>query len=46
MEGKEKYKCGKCDSTSDGEAGTCCEGNRDKLCNCDSGKVAKECCEA
>lgn len=40
-----EYKCQSCDSASHAEAGTCCGAQREKMCSCGSGKMAKECCE-
>lgn len=39
------FKCSKCGSTTEEEAGVCCGMARDKVCACGSGKMAKECCE-
>lgn len=42
-EKKDQYKCSSCGSTDD-KAGQCCDQPREKVCDCDSGKSAKDCC--
>lgn len=42
---KTKYKCPECGSVSKDEPGECCGQPREKVCDCGSGKLAKNCCE-